>query len=209
MKIIIFDFDGVIVDSAERNRKIYNEHFHGKYGLKRAETHEEFVNLFTKNFYDVLRQEGMSDQEILQSDDEWHLRQEYHENNAAVFAGIQQAIHVLSQNAKLFIISSNITEAIKRKLKQENINHFSEVFGGDLHQSKAEKIDHLKQDYPESQFYFIGDTVSDIAEGNQAGVVTIAATWGYHSERLLSSAKPTHLAHSPQELLELFTKHNI
>ena len=82
----------------------------------------------------------MTAAQIAESDNDWHNRLEYHQNDDNVYDGIIDTINILSSMATLLIVSSNITEFIKRKLKQENIPQFSEIIGGDLRQSKVDKL---------------------------------------------------------------------
>lgn len=47
----------------------------------------------------------------------------------------------------------------------------------------------------------VGDSIGDFSQGRQAGVRTIAVTWGFHPEGLLRDALPDYIVRSPQELL--------
>jgi phosphoglycolate phosphatase len=51
----------------------------------------------------------------------------------------------------------------------------------------------------------VGDTVGDIVEARQAGVPSVAVTWGWHSEERLLAASPDVVAHDPQELVGILT----
>jgi len=47
----------------------------------------------------------------------------------------------------------------------------------------------------------VGDTVGDVLEGRQAGIRTMAVTWGWHSEERLAQAEPDLIVRTPQEVL--------
>ena len=49
-----------------------------------------------------------------------------------------------------------------------------------------------KLGYQPSEAVFVGDSVHDVAAGNAAGVVTIAALWGPFSREDLAASGPTH-----------------
>jgi phosphoglycolate phosphatase len=49
--------------------------------------------------------------------------------------------------------------------------------------------------------YYVGDENRDIDAANNAGIGSIAVTWGYRSESLLSQYHPDCLIRSPEELL--------
>lgn len=49
---------------------------------------------------------------------------------------------------------------------------------------------------------FIGDSVYDVLTGKNAGMVSIAAGWGYQSEEMLHEKKPDFLAHTPLDIID-------
>jgi phosphoglycolate phosphatase-like HAD superfamily hydrolase len=51
--------------------------------------------------------------------------------------------------------------------------------------------------------YVVGDSASDIRAAKESSVKSIAVSWGHQGINKLASARPDHLVHSPQELLEL------
>lgn len=71
--------------------------------------------------------------------------------------------------------------------------------------SKVEKIRHIteRSGMQGNGTFYIGDTVGDILEAKQAGVKTVAVTWGWHTKEQLSVANPDSLIDSPEELLEI------
>lgn len=54
---------------------------------------------------------------------------------------------------------------------------------------------------PGSQCILIGDSTIDIATSRNAGLRSIAVTWGYHDRSPLEAAEPGCLMDSPEELL--------
>jgi pyrophosphatase PpaX len=53
---------------------------------------------------------------------------------------------------------------------------------------------------------FLGDSPHDIAAGNAAGVISVAALWGPFSRTVLEQAHPTHLLEHIRELPALITR---
>ena len=47
----------------------------------------------------------------------------------------------------------------------------------------------------------IGDEVRDVDAAHKAGIDSMAVSWGFNSIELLESSAPTHLVHSPEELI--------
>ena len=48
---------------------------------------------------------------------------------------------------------------------------------------------------------FLGDSTIDLITARNAGMIPIAATWGYHDASALDAEKPTHTIHRIQQLL--------
>jgi pyrophosphatase PpaX len=53
---------------------------------------------------------------------------------------------------------------------------------------------------------FLGDSPHDIAAGNAAGVVSVAALWGPFSRKVLEQASPTYLLEHIRELPALVSR---
>jgi len=53
---------------------------------------------------------------------------------------------------------------------------------------------------------FLGDSPHDIAAGNAAGVISVAALWGPFSRTVLEQAHPTHLLEHIRELPALISR---
>jgi phosphoglycolate phosphatase len=59
-------------------------------------------------------------------------------------------------------------------------------------------LDHL--DVPRDRAVMVGDTTHDIEMANNAGVSSIAVTYGAHEPEKLGTARPNVTVHSPEEL---------
>ncbi len=56
---------------------------------------------------------------------------------------------------------------------------------------------------PPSVAVMIGDSEPDILAGDRAGVETIGVTWGFRTPEQVAACKPTHLAHTPMDLVRI------
>lgn len=201
-KVLIFDFDGVIVDSLDFVMKIHKKVFN-KYNLKPINSKKEFVNLYDENFYDSLRKLGIPENIIAKFLKELKLSYVKNKDNFKFFNNIKEVLKRLS-NHKIIIISSNITYTIEEFLKSEGIDFIDEIIGADKETSKIKKILYIKKKYPDFDIYYFGDTKGDIIEGKKAKVKTVAVTWGYHSKDKLKEENPDYIIDKPKELLNLF-----
>ncbi|MBN1490336.1 MAG: HAD family hydrolase [Phycisphaerae bacterium] len=56
---------------------------------------------------------------------------------------------------------------------------------------------------PPQQVWMVGDSLPDIQTGRNAGMVTVAVTWGFRDREELEAARPDHIIDEPMELLSL------
>ena len=79
----------------------------------------------------------------------------------------------------------------------------SMVRGGESGRSKAESISAVRSSYAAvpGETAMVGDAVSDIRAGKEAGVRTVAVSWGFQDRELLLREAPDILIEDPEELL--------
>lgn len=202
MKVFLFDFDGVVIDTLPIAVETYNSLLQ-KYEIPYQFTQDEFAKLFLNNFHHSLSAivtDNAIKENILKERAEEYTRRV---NDFVVFEGMKDVLNQLSQGNKVIVISSNRTSFIEKLLSSREIDIFSEVLGGDIEKSKVKKIGWQKEEYPDSDIYYIGDTAGDIKEGKESGVITVGTTWGFHSPEVVAAENPDYLFHNPLELLQL------
>ena len=59
--------------------------------------------------------------------------------------------------------------------------------------------------YQDLPAFYVGDTKGDMIEGRQAGAVTLAVTWGWHSAEKLTEGTPDNMVLTPVELEKLLS----
>ena len=55
-------------------------------------------------------------------------------------------------------------------------------------------------------YYYIGDEVRDIEAAKEAGINSVAVTWGFSDLAQLKKAKPFALITKPEQLLDIINK---
>jgi phosphoglycolate phosphatase len=126
------------------------------------------------------------------------------QHKLSLFPGIQKTIRRLAEENKLFVVTSNESNVVDAFLKSQKVSDFIGIYGSDKGGSKVNKILSIKQQFPNGDFYYIGDTIGDIDEGRKAEVSTVAVTWGWHDLSLLATNKPDYLIKAPSDLISLF-----
>lgn len=195
-KYILFDFDGVIIDSfnlaletsrlwhSELEAKEYRTWFHGNiYG--HGSVTDESTNHFFANYVPKM------------------ITQPY-------VQGMEKVIRALGQEYKLLIVSSTTTEPIKEYLKRHQLqNYFVEVLGADVERSKIKKFKMIFNNYSANakNYIFITDTLGDLREAKQAGIAALAVTWGYNDRAALEQGNPFAIVQTPNEILGHVARH--
>jgi phosphoglycolate phosphatase len=203
MNLLLFDFDGVLVDSIDVYEKTVTDCLQ-QIGQPLTRGREEFLELFEGNFYESLVQKGVDMDKFTAASVGILAKINYAEMKP--FDAIRPVLRELKKKHPLVVISSNDTPTIREALRIYDFNGiFDDILGSDFMLSKTEKILHIIQKYnvkPENIFY-IGDTTGDIKEGKKAGIKTVGVTWGWHSKGKMAGSRPDYLFDHPQDLLNL------
>ena len=201
-RVLLFDFDGVIVDSIDVCMKRVID-VCKEQGYSKIATKKDFLSLYDNNFYENLVKRGVPKEEVPNLIKEFHIELR-EQRRIKLFSRMKEVLKELSTHNKIFIVTSNFTKPVKEFLKINCIDCFEEVLGADKETSKVKKMNYVKSKFKGYELFYIGDTKGDIIEGKKAGVKTIAVSWGWHSEEKLKKAKPDIMIHSPNELINLF-----
>jgi phosphoglycolate phosphatase len=201
--MMLFDFDGVLVDSLD----LYFEAVRlilEKIGKPLVKNRKDYLELFEGNFYESLAARGvdlatfsLAAKNILPTMDYRTMKP---------FPGFIPVLKELHEKHLLAVVSSNNATAISKALESfEFTPYFHDILGSDFLFSKREKILHALSKYGISprRAYYIGDTTGDITEAKAAGIISVAAAWGWHGREKLVSAMPDFLADTPDDLLFL------
>jgi phosphoglycolate phosphatase len=203
MKLFLFDFDGVIVDSLAVYEKTVKDNLQ-KINQPIVKSREEFLELFDDNFYESLKNKGIDLDAFMKAAED--ILAQVKIRDMKPFPEIAQVIEELHRKHCLLVVSSNDNASIKEALDFFNYDeYFKEILGSDFMFSKKEKILYAAKKYQVDlqDIYYIGDTTGDIKEGKQAGVKTVGVTWGWHSKEKMAAAEPDFLFDRPQDLLKL------
>ncbi len=196
MKLIIFDFDGVLVNTEKLSYQIQT--------IKNKDfTWERFQEYSFGNFhesYDKAVKEGKH----IPADDFYGS----YKKGLGVMT-IQDVLHdailSLASNYRLAIISSTNSSFISDFLAKESLSPcFSDILGADIHISKVFKINAIlkKYDLSSNEAVLVTDTLGDIKEANECKVRSIAVTWGLHDRAVLEKGNPVKIIDDPQNLIK-------
>ena len=172
MALIMFDYDGVIVDSL----KFLTENFIdacNENGFYDITSQDQLLNLFDGNMYENMLTYGLDIRIVDQIINMLKIRENENIENLRLFKGIEDALNTISQKNKLFIITSNHSSTVINMLEKNKITCFEDVIGAEKEKSKIKKIKSTMSKYPNLTAYYVGDTKGDMLEGKIAGANTI------------------------------------
>lgn len=194
MKLILFDFDGVL---ANTNEIAFNIH-----KIKNKDlTWKEFQDYASGNFHEGI-EKARREKKHLDADD-FYGQYKKGLDTLNIHDALHKLILSLAKNNKLIIVSSTDSSYIKDFLKKENLlKCFSDILGTDVHKSKVFKIRTIleKYDIHPDDAVFVTDTTGDIREARECGVGAIGITWGLHDREMLGKEGPFALIDIPEEL---------
>ncbi|HRS97480.1 MAG TPA: HAD hydrolase-like protein, partial [Smithella sp.] len=130
MKLFLFDFDGVLVDSLEVYEKTVKENLQ-KIKQPIVTTREEFLELFEDNFYESLKNKGIDLDVFMKSAEE--ILAKVNIRDMKPFPDIEPVIRELHQKHYLIVVSSNDYASIKEALEHLTFdNYFQDILGSDF-----------------------------------------------------------------------------
>jgi len=200
IKNIIFDWSGVIKDAFETQLWVVNRMFK-KFGAREI-SYEEFkqnweqpymvfynkyIPNLTKEDQDKAWLEAMLDKDCPKGRD---------------YPGMVKLIRKLKVEKKfLAILTSEPAETIMAEIKKFELENIFNDIVIDAH----DKTDGLEKIMKNNNLnleetVFIGDSNHEVETGKEAGVGTIAVTWGFCPEDRLKSLNPDYLVHNAEEL---------
>ena len=206
IKAIIFDYDGVLVDSFPTAWEVYNDIARE---IKRPawksakELKKEFLNSYTDNY----NAWNLTPEQLKRCEHIYKNRTIQLGKNVNLIPGIKETLTELKKHYCLVLGSGTYKAIILPRLKELGIDHlFEQIIGlEDHHAAKPDpKILNLcveKLNLPKKEVIHIADMVSDIAMGKAAGIKTIIVpTYSWNAEEDIIKAQPDMLIKDLREL---------
>jgi phosphoglycolate phosphatase len=205
MALILFDFDGVLADTLEHLLQ-FGQEACNELGVKHMVTQDDISSLEIMSLATYGQQLEVPDHLI----DEFVRRclAKFGEKQSPpdIFEGLGKVVRALSHDNTIGVITGNSSKNVKAFLVEHGLDGcVHEIYGVDSPGSKASKISRAQNQFATKgeTVFMVGDSASDIHAAKEAGVKSIAVTWGHQSAKTLLRANPNYLVHSPMELYEL------
>ncbi|MFN8399331.1 MAG: HAD family hydrolase [Anaerolineales bacterium] len=206
MALIIFDYDGVLADTLDDLIR-FGQQACDQLGVKHVVTQADLSNLEVMSFATYGRAcevpEHLVDEFVKISLNLFAEKK----SPPAIFDGMSEVIQHFSSQHKLAIVTTNSSQNVNLFLAQHGLSdRFHAVYGVDTPGSKAQKIGLARERFGEETIFMIGDALSDVRAAKEAGVTSIAITWGHQSLETLLRGEPDHVVKDPRKLIEVIEK---
>ena len=202
-RLIVFDFDGTLVDSLAVAVATYNR-IAPELGLRSIDDVEAARAMPTRQ---LLRQLGVRFWRLPRLIRTFRAAVTEHAALLPLHSGITEVLAELqTQGFRLGILSSNSEENIRACLRANQVEErFAFVMGYPKLFGKAKALRRIlrQESVARSELLYVGDELRDIEAGRRARVPTAAVTWGFHSASMLETSPATHLLREPAELLQI------
>lgn len=192
-KLIIWDFDGVIVDTAKLGHVMMIPRMPDL-------SFEEYLNLFNGNPYESY--DSIAHREI-ESDFDEHAYYAGRLGEFRIVPPIRLAIESLVKDYTMGIITSSRGSSVAGYLDANNLRQcFQFVLGYEAGLKKTDKIKKVLEELnvDPADAVFITDTLGDLKEAAHCHVSGIAVSWGYHNKEKLQRANPLIIVDKPESL---------
>jgi phosphoglycolate phosphatase len=201
VRMIIFDFDGVLADSGPWMESVFND-IARKFGFREVDA-DDIQKLRGMGAREGMRMLGVRLWHLPKI--ARHLRAINAEADIDLVPGVPAMLDALDKRGiKLAIVSSNAEANVRRTLGPcaSRIGQFScgaSMFG------KARKLKAVARaaGVPFEQVLCIGDETRDIEAAKRVGLTCAASTWGYATEAAMQAVGPDYILRTVDDILAL------
>lgn len=117
---------------------------------------------------------------------------------------ILQELH--NMKISLGILTSNSSKNVTEWLEHNKMNHlFNFIHGESSFFGKKRILRKIIKTYniDKSNAFYIGDETRDIEAAKECDIYSVAVTWGFNSEKILSAHQPRYIVRLPEDILNI------
>jgi phosphoglycolate phosphatase-like HAD superfamily hydrolase len=203
-KVIIFDFDGVIIDSWHHS---YSRNLKDWPDLQ-PHQHKSFFN---GNIFEEIAK--MPPSVVSKEDMEKWLLEEFYpaKKKLPMFVGIAEVVKKLAEEYILVINTSATFISTQEYLAEQGLDVvFDKIYGLEISKDKIQKFKQILEDYhvTAEECVLVTDTVGDVLEAQHCAIASIVVTYGYQDRSFFESIKDevVGFADRPEQILGLIVK---
>jgi len=196
--VLIFDADGVLLDSLTHACRAFNSIASAKFpGLPKILTKDDMVHVYPGPLSSSLRRFGLSNAQIKEFFELHTSAMQQVADDVSPFDSVLDGIRQFA-NGRSAIVSSACNQTILTTLQKSSSYEpgmFTHIRGREPGKDKAQKIDEVLNDLAvtSDEAIYIGDTVSDILYCRSVPIKIAAVGYGYHPSNYLAAFAPDFL----------------
>ena len=208
-KLVIFDFDGVLVDTLTMACDAYNHFFREIDILKKINSgnelsKEQFQELFETDWRGAMEKIGVTGEKLVRCTEIYSQFVDKYSDKSITFSGIKEMLtQIKAEGYKMAIASNNVSERVIERLKHEGLMDYFDEIIDERYGLKPDPAGILvllaKLNIKPEEAVMVGDMDGDILAAKNANLKkAIAVSWGYHHPRKLQHADV--IINSPEKL---------
>jgi phosphoglycolate phosphatase len=205
-RLIIFDFDGTLADSADWMIRTFNE-MSGEFGLRGVST-DEVEMLRGRSNREIVAYLGVPMWKIPSIATAMRKRVAAAAQDIPLFAGLTEVLQTLrAGNIRLAVVSSNAEANVRRILGPTNAALIDDYECGASLFGKASKLRQVvsRSGMSAGETICVGDETRDIEAAREAGIASGAVLWGYAKPDVLRAFNPSMTFASMADIAALAT----
>lgn len=204
MSLISFDFDGTIANSLVMFIEATNRLAKDFGYLPLSPT--QISHLRTLSLQEVAQELGIPKWRLLCYLQRFRRELTHLITDLELVDGIEVTLMAMkTQGHRLGIVTANSRHNVDYFLSKYEIDHLFEfIYGGQILSGKTrtlKKLAKLNADEP-SPLVYVGDEINDVKAAKQAGLTSIAVSWGFNNRAVLAKQAPDFLVDQPNQILE-------
>ena len=209
-KLLIFDVDGTVWDSEKDVYLSFNHTLNTLAGFEI--TKEEFQKLAGMHLGAMFEKVLPEDKKAFAAEYEkaykkYYIDEEHYADATELFPNVKKIIDKFKNDGYYMAVASSKPKRILDKMMNKfDLKGFNYVLGTEesnfKHKPDPEIVNYIMDNLhvTKEESVIIGDSKSDILTGKNAGIDTIAVTYGYDKKENLENAKPTFIIDNFGEL---------
>ena len=208
---VLFDLDGTLLDSIDLLLASVRHAFDGR---TLAPTEAEWIAGIGTPLAKQLQPYATSDLDVELLVSRYRTFQyEAHDRMLRLFDGVIETLETLERSGHpMGVVTSKGNNMMMKGLRYTGIDRFMKsIIGCDscsIHKPDPfpVRMALCELGYEPQEAVFVGDSPHDVAAGNAAGVISIAALWGPFSRTMLEPYNPSHFLGDIRELVPLLER---
>lgn len=209
MKLIMFDYDGVLIDSFAITSLIYKD-ISDAFSLGFPEDGAFYRDLFELDWRETMRKINLGEEYWPKTEEIFIAGLKKHKGMVKPYDGIPEVLESLAKNHLLAIVTNNLRAEVDYTLGRYDLQkYFQASFTSEDGELKpSPDMIHkclAKFNVKPEEAAFIGDMDGDIVSARAANIgKVIAVTYGYHMMHKLQDADL--ILNRPEEILDAIQK---